>query len=316
MMLDGQALIEPLVELIRRSSTTIPRDVREAIARAAEREAPDSGAQVTLRLLLDNMRLAESTSRPICQDTGALLFFVQHSRDYSQRAIKGAIQAALPLATQRCYLRPNAVDPITGRNSGDNTGDGVPYVEFEEVGQVGNLSNAPKGAQVGSGQVDNLSCLEITLLQKGGGCENVSGQYSLPHASLGAQRDLEGVRRCILDGVHRAQGKGCAPGIIGVGIGGDRSTSYLVAKHQLLRRLDDRSPTPALAELEARLVGELNGLGIGPMGCGGRTTVLGVKTGIAYRVPACYFVSMAYMCWALRHHTMTVAPKGEVTYHD
>ena len=299
MILEDQALTDSLVELIRRSSTTIPRDVQEAIARAAQREEPNSGAQITLRLLLENIRLAEATSRPVCQDTGALLFFIQHGREYSQRAIRTAINAALPIATQRNYLRLNTVDPITGKNPGDNTGVGVPFVEFED-----------------GGQVNNLSYLEITLLQKGGGSENVSGQYSLPDGPLRAARDLDGVRRCIIDGVHKAQGKGCAPGIIGIGIGGDRATSYLTAKHQLLRRLDDRSPDRALAELEARLIEELNSLGIGPMGTGGRTTVLGVKAGIAYRVPACYFVSMAYMCWALRRHTMVVAADGGVTYHD
>ena len=288
-------MTDAVVELIRRSSTRISADVRDAIARAAEREEPGSGAELTLRLLLENTRLAETTSRPICQDTGALLFFIQRGADYSQRAIEAAINAALPVATQRCYLRPNAVHPITGKNSGDNTGIGVPMMEFRETDGAG---------------------LEIALLQKGGGSENVSRQYSLPDALLNAGRDLEGVRRCILDGVNRAQGQGCAPGIIGVGIGGDRASSYLTAKHQLLRRLDDHSPDPAVAELEARLTGELNSLGIGPMGCGGRTTVLAVKAGIAYRVPACYFVSMAYMCWALRRHTMVVTPGGEVTYHD
>ena len=298
-MLEGNALTDALVELIRRSSTSIPRDVREAIARAAEREEPGSSAQITLRLLLDNVRLAETTSRPVCQDTGALLFFVRYDREYSQWEIEAAINAALPIATQRYYLRPNAVDPITGKNSGDNTGVGVPYILFEEVRHL-----------------DNPPHLEITLLQKGGGCENVSRQYTLPAASLGAGRDLEGVRRCVIDAVNKAQGKGCAPGIIGVGVGGDRSTSYLVAKHQLLRRLDDRAPNPALAGLEARLMDDLNSLGIGPMGCGGRTTVLGVKAGIAFRVPACYFVSIAYMCWALRHHTMNVAADGGATYHD
>jgi len=294
-MLEGEVLIDALVELIRRSSTSLPSDVREAIARAADREEPGSGAQTTLRLLLENVRRAEETSRPVCQDTGAPLFFIRRPAGYSQSAIEEAINSALRIATQRYYLRPNAVNPVTGKNSGDNTGVGVPYMDFEEV----------EGEE-----------LEIAILQKGGGSENVSRQYTLPDASIGAGRDLEGVRRCIIDGVYRAQGKGCAPGIIGIGIGGDRGTSYLVAKHQLLRRLGDRSPDPALAELEDRLMRELNTLGIGPMGYGGKTTVLGVKAGIAYRLPACYFVSMAYMCWALRRHTMIVSPDGEVTYHD
>jgi len=313
MKLESKALTDALVELIRRSSTSIPHDVVEAIARAAEREEAGSGAQITLRLLLDNVRLAETTSRPVCQDTGALLFFVRYDRAYSQQEIAAAINAALPIATQRYYLRPNAVDPVTGRNSGDNTGVGIPFIHFEEVEQAANL---PEKSLQKAGQVDNPPHLEIRLLQKGGGSENVSRQYSLPDASLAAGRDLEGVRRCVIDAVNKAQGKGCAPGIVGVGIGGDRSLSYLVAKHQLLRRLDDHSPNPALAQLESRLTDDLNSLGIGPMGCGGRTTVLGVKAGIAFRVPASYFVSIAYMCWALRRHTMIVAPDGGVSYHD
>lgn len=294
-MLQGQALTDALVELIRRSSTSIPADVKEAIARAAESEEPGSVAQTTLKLLLENVRQAEAASRPVCQDTGAPLFFVHRGPEYSQRAIEQAINSALRIATQRNYLRPNAVDPVTGKNSGDNTGVGVPYMHFEEKDGEG---------------------LEITLLQKGGGSENVSRQYTLPDASLRAGRDIEGVRRCVLDAVHRAQGKGCAPGIIGVGIGGDRGSSYLVAKRQLLRRLGDRTPDPTLAELEQRLERELNTLGIGPMGCGGKTTVLAVKAAIAYRVPACYFVSIAYMCWALRRQTMIVGADEEVTYHD
>jgi len=294
-MLQGETLTEALVELIRRSSSSIPRDVQDAIARAAEREEPASGAQLTLRLLLENVRLAETTSRPVCQDTGALLFFVRYGREYTQRAIEAAANSALRIATQRYYLRPNAVDPITGKNSGDNTGVGVPFMEFREKDDAG---------------------LEISLLQKGGGSENVSCQYTLPDGGLGAGRDLEGVRRCVIDAVNKAQGKGCAPGIVGAGIGGDRASSYLVAKHQLLRRLDDTNPDPKLAELESRLVEECNSLGIGPMGCGGRTTVLGIKAGIAARVPASYFVSIAYMCWALRRHTMSVAADGGVSYHD
>jgi fumarate hydratase class I len=294
-MLEGTALTGALVELVRRSSTSIPADIQEAIARSADREAAGSGAQTTLRLLLVNVREAEKTARPVCQDTGALLFFVERGPEYSQRAIEQAATEAVREATRRNYLRPNAVDPVTGRNSGDNTGVGVPYMHFEERAAPG---------------------LEVRLLQKGGGSENVSRQYTLPDAAIGAQRDLEGVRRCVLDAVHRAQGKGCAPGIIGVGVGGDRGLSYLVAKRQLLRRLDDRSPDPGLAALESRLVEELNTLGIGPMGCGGATTVLAVKAGIAYRVPACYFVSVAYMCWALRRRTMAVSASGEVRYHD
>jgi fumarate hydratase class I len=139
---------------------------------------------------------------------------------------------------------------------------------------------------------------------KGGGSENMSRQYSLPDASIGAGRDLEGVRRCVLDAVQKAQGYGCAPGILGVCVGGDRACGFEEAKHQLLRRLGDKNPDPELASLEERILEEANSLGIGPMGLGGKTTLLGVKLGSRPRVPASFFVTVAYLCWAARRQTV------------
>jgi fumarate hydratase class I len=183
------------------------------------------------------------------------------------------------VATREAYLRPNAVDPLTGTNSGNNVGAGFPTVHFDEW---------------------DHDHLHVDLLLKGGGSENVSAQYALPRAALRAGRDLDGVRRAVLDAVYRAQGKGCAPGVLGVAIGGDRGTGYVHAKAQLMRRLDDTNPQPALEALEARLLHECNELGIGPMGFGGKTTVLAVKIAALHRLPACYFVTIAYMCWACR----------------
>ncbi|MBO9371018.1 MAG: fumarate hydratase, partial [Chloroflexi bacterium] len=189
--------------------------------------------------------------------------------------------------------RQNAVDSLTGHNTGNNLGIGFPVFHFEE--------GAPDDP------------LEVALLLKGGGSENVSIQYSLPYEPLKAGRDLEGVRRVVLDAVHRAQGEGCAPGILGVCIGGDRGTGYTHAKMQLLRPLDDVNPVPELAALEERLLGECNELGVGPMGFGGKTTVLGVKIGAAHRLPASFFVTVAYMCWACRRARMEVKD-GTVVY--
>lgn len=159
--------------------------------------------------------------------------------------------------------------------------------------------------------------IQVDLLLKGGGCENVSSQYKLPDAGLGAGRDLDGVRRVVLDSVHQAQGKGCAPGVLGVAIGGDRGSSYIKSKQQLLRPLPDENPQEELAILENQLHEQANELSIGPMGFGGKTTVLGVKVGAQHRLPASYFVSIAYMCWANRRASMSVAMqdgKVEVTY--
>ena len=144
----------------------------------------------------------------------------------------------------------------------------------------------------------------VALLMKGGGSENMSMQFSLPDATLGAGRDLEGVRRAVLAAVQHAQGFGCAPGILGVAIGGDRASGFEEAKLQLLRNLADTNPDPRLARLERRILREANTLGIGPMGLGGKTTLLAVKIGSRPRVPASFFVTVAYLCWAARRRIL------------
>jgi fumarate hydratase class I len=281
-----QDLTDHFVELIRRTSTDLPADVEAALRRAREAEAAGSAARGALDSILENVALARAKPAPICQDTGTPIFTVRHPEGWSTRRVRAQIRAAVAEATRRAYLRPNAVDSLTEKNSGNNLGDeAFPTIHFEEV------------------EGDTLT---VDLLLKGGGCENVGAQYSLPHSSLGAGRDLEGVRRVALDAVHKAQGQGCAPGVLGVAIGGDRGSSYLASKHALLRPLDDQNPASALAELEARLVREANQLGIGPMGFGGKTTVLGVKIVGMHRLPASFFVTISYMCWAHRRRRMTV----------
>jgi fumarate hydratase class I len=279
-------LTEHFLELIRRTSTDLPADIEAAIIRAREAEASGSAARGALDTILENVTLARARSAPICQDTGTPIFTVRHAAGMSTRQLRAQIRAAVAEATRRAYLRPNAVDSLTDKNSGDNLGDeAFPTIHFEEV----------EGED-----------LTVDLLLKGGGCENVGAQYSLPMGSLGAGRDLEGVRRVVLDAVHRAQGQGCAPGVLGVAIGGDRGSSYIASKHTLLRPLDDRNPVPALAEMEERLTTEANQLGIGPMGFGGKTTVLGVKMTGMHRLPASFFVTVSYMCWAHRRRRLTV----------
>ncbi|MCS7178480.1 MAG: fumarate hydratase [Anaerolineae bacterium] len=278
-------LTPSLVELIRRASTDLPADVEAALRAARDREEAGSAAASALGAILENVARARARSQPICQDTGTPFFYVRYPTGIRARDLRAQMEAAVVEATRRAYLRPNAVDALTGRNSGNNLGVGFPVFHMEE------------------GDDDTL---EVALLLKGGGSENVSIQYSLPHEPLNAGRDLEGVRRVVLEAVYRAQGEGCAPGILGVCIGGDRGTGYTVAKRQLLRPLDDVHPLPELAALEQRLLQESNELGIGPMGFGGKTTILGVKIGVAHRLPASYFVTVAYMCWACRRARLTV----------
>jgi fumarate hydratase class I len=287
-----QDLSERFVELIRLASTDLRPDVERALRVAHEREEGGSAAQGALETILENVVLARRNSTPICQDTGTLIFYIYYPTGWSTLALKTQIQAAVAIATERAYLRPNAVDSLTGKNSGNNLGQDFPSLHFEEW-EEGHL--------------------EVKLMLKGGGCENVGAQYKLPDTRLKAGRDLNGVRNAVLDAVFQAQGKGCAPGVMGVAVGGDRGSSYIKSKEQFFRPLDDQNPVPELAELEEGLAEEANRLGIGPMGFGGQTTVLGVKIGTLHRLPASYFVTASYMCWADRRRAMTV--RGEtVTY--
>lgn len=288
-------LTEKFVDIIAHASTQLPPDVVEALRQARDKEEPGSLAQKALDTILRNVELAGGSWQPICQDTGTPLVWIHHPVGVSTRMLTRAFTEAVKQATAKQLLRPNAVDPLTEKNTGTGAAPGIPTVHCEEWDEEE---------------------LEVHLILKGGGCENVSAQYSLPNPALSADRNLEGVRRCVLDAVHKAQGKGCAPGILGVCFGGDRGSGYVESKRQLLRRLDDRNPIPELDALEQRLFKEANELGIGPMGFGGKTTVLGVKIGYLGRLPASYFVSVSYMCWANRRAGARISPRGEITWLD
>jgi fumarate hydratase class I len=285
--------LETFVELIRRASTELPADIVEALNDGRNAEGKEDLAGIALNTILENVDLARETSAPICQDTGTPVVWIHHPVGVSTRALKSEFVAAVREATQRKYLRPNAVDTLTGGNTGDGAGRGIPFVHFEEWDE-------PR--------------IEVRMILKGGGSENVGTQYKLPDGKLGAGRDLEGVRRAVLDAVVQAQGTGCAPGVLGVCIGGDRVSAFEHSKRQLLRPLKDTNEVPELAELEERLLKEGNELGIGPMGFGGKTTLLGVKVGVLDRLPACYFVTVTYMCWADRKAGVSIDENGGVTW--
>jgi fumarate hydratase class I len=288
-----QDLTAPILELVRLAATDLPPDVEASLREAVEQEEPGSAARGALETILKNVEMARQDSTPICQDTGTPLFYVHYPEGWSTRRLREQIQSAVAQATRRAYLRPNAVDSLTGANTGDNLGDEhFPTIHFEEI---------------------EGHALQIDLMLKGGGCENVGAQYSLPNSALGAGRDLAGVRKVTLDAVHKAQGKGCAPGILGVAIGGDRGSSFAASKETLLRQLDNTNSNPELADLEQRLTDESNQLGIGPMGFGGETTVLGTRITTTHRLPASYFVSVSYMCWAYRRRRMVV-DGDQITY--
>jgi fumarate hydratase class I len=284
---------EPVLELIRRTSAHLPADVTQVMEARQVFESKGSKADLALQLVLQNIGLAKRFSAPICQDTGTINFYVTTPVGFDQLELQDLCCDAVVEATAKGYLRQNSVDSVTGRNTGNNLGAGSPVFHWHQHRQ---------------------NTVDVRLILKGGGCENMSAQYSLPATVHGKRldRDLEGVRGCVLDAVWQAQGKGCGPGFLGVCIGGDRALGYEYAKEQLLREIDDTNPAPELAALEARLVAEANRLNIGPMGFGGHLTVGGCKIGARNRLPASYFVTVAYMCWAYRRRGVVLDTAGEV----
>jgi fumarate hydratase class I len=289
----NEKLVQQLYTFIRSASTELPSDVETALREAQGKELPGTTAANTFGAILDNVELARRKVTPICQDTGSLIFYVYHPIGLDTIAFREAIEQAAEKATKDILLRPNAVNPLTGKNTGTNVGLNAPYVTFK------------------AWEKDEV---RVKLMLKGGGSENVGTQYKLPDTALGAGRDLKGIRKCVLDAVYKAQGMGCAPGVIGVGIGGDRATSYLLSKEQFFRRLGSANEDPALDAFEKELHADLNRLGIGPMGFGGKTTVLGVFAGWQHRHPATFYVAVSYMCWACRRKEMTL--KNGEAIHD
>jgi fumarate hydratase class I len=285
-------LLPHLIELIRQASTSLPADVEVSLMSALNQEESTSTAANALQTILANVKIARQQSVPLCQDTGTPIFAVRYPRHYTQTQLTAWIRTAVAEATALAFLRPNAVDALTNTNNGTNLGDPwFPTIHFAESAE---------------------DILTIDLLLKGGGCENVGRQYSLPDDALHAGRDLDGVRKAALDAVFRAQGMGCAPGFLGIAIGGDRGSGYQASKAVFFEPLHRRNSDPDLAALEERITAEANLLGIGPMGFGGNNTVLNTRITSLYRLPASYFVTVSYMCWAYRLRRLTITAETAV----
>lgn len=280
-----------MLEVIRKTSTDLPKDVVESIQSGHQCEEQGSRGDYAMGIIEKNVGLAKVKSQPLCQDTGSILFYVHYPYKWDGEILGKLIRKAVVTATKKGYLRQNSVDSLTGKNNGTNVGPGSPTLHLEPW------------------KKDHV---DVRLILKGGGCENVGAQYSLPDGRVGAGRDINGVKKCILDAVQQAQGKGCGPGVLGVTIGGDRATGYLASKEQFLRKMGDKNSDPVLARLEQETLEEANRLGIGPMGFGGKTTLMGVKVTALNRLPASFFVSVSYMCWAYRRQGAWLTPRGEI----
>ncbi len=282
-----------ILELIRRTSAYLPRDVQSMIEERRALEKTDSRAAFAMEMVAHNIEIAKHRSLPICQDTGTITFYIKLPHRSNQLEIIELTKKAVIEATERGYLRQNSVDSLTGKNSGNNLGPGSPVFHFEQW---------------------EKDTIDIRLILKGGGCENMSSQYSLPTVIENKKygRDLDGIYACIIDAIFKAQGKGCGPGFLGVCIGGDRATGLEWAKHQLLRPVVDVNPMPELNELEDRIMQDANHLAIGPMGFGGQFTIGACKIGTRNRLPASFFVSTAYMCWAYRRRGFIMNHESKV----
>lgn len=276
------------VNLLRFAVTELPKDVKEALQKAYREETSEAG-KTQLKAILDNVELAEKTRTPMCQDTGTIIFYVKAGAEVKHLdKIENALCKATRRATTEVPLRPNAVDPLKQKNTGDNTGRNVPYLNWEIVAG---------------------DTLEITVLPKGGGSENVCTMGMLVPGE-----GINGLKKFVIDSIIKAGSKPCPPNILGVAIGGGSDIAMKLAKKALLRPLDQPNPDPEIAKLEKELLEAANSTGIGPMGLGGKFTALGVRIDYAVRHPASYPAAVAFNCWAARRATARIYPDGNVDY--
>lgn len=283
-----QTIENVAVSLLRQAVTKLPKDIKEALQKAYREETSEAG-KTQLKAILDNVELAEKTGTPMCQDTGTIIFYVKAGAEARHLdTVENALINATKRATTEIPLRPNAVDPVAQKNTGDNTGRNIPYIHWELV--PGNT-------------------LEITVLPKGGGSENVCATGMLVPGE-----GINGLKKFVVDTVIKAGSKPCPPNILGVAIGGGADVAMTLAKKALLRPIDQRNPNPELAKLEEDLLQAVNQTGIGPMGLGGKFTVLGVNVDYAARHPASYPAAVAFNCWAARRASARIDPDGTVEY--
>jgi len=276
------------VNLLRLATTKLPKDVKEALQRAYREEESEIG-KIQLETILNNVEQAEKTGTPICQDTGTIIFYVKAGAQAKNLSEIGeALRRATKIATETVPLRPNAVNPFTQENTGDNTGQLIPFIHWEIV---------PGDS------------IEITAFPKGGGSENVCALGMLTPGE-----EVKGLKKFVIDAVIRAGAMPCPPTIVGVGVGGGSDIAMRLAKAALLRPLDQQNPNRELAKMEEELREGANMTGIGPMGLGGKITVLGVNIEWAHRHPASYPVGVAFQCWAARRASARLYSDGTVEY--
>ena len=284
-----QSTVENIAfNLIKQAVIYLPEDVKRALRKAYAEETSETG-KTQLKVILENIELAEKYQVPVCQDTGTITFYVKAGSQVKDLdGVEAALVAATRKATREIPLRPNAVDPFTQKNSGDNTGRFVPYLHWEIV------------------QGDSL---ELTVMLKGGGSENVSASGMLVPGE-----GVKGLKKFVIDAVIKAGAQPCPPTILGVAVGGGADAAMELAKKALLRPLGEANADRMLAKIEQETLEAANMTGIGPMGLGGKTTVLDVHVDYAHRHPASFPVAVAFNCWAARRASARLSADGTVEY--
>lgn len=276
------------VEVLRKASIELPPDVLAVIKKAYEEETSDIGKS-QLKAILENTRLAKEMNRPLCQDTGVMIFYVTIGNKFGDFAfIPDALTAATRRATREIPLRPNAVHPLTRYNPGDNTGTGVPIINYD---------------------ITTGDYIELTALPKGAGAENMSAL-----AMLTPSAGVKGIKKFVVDTIVSAGGMPCPPTVIGIGIGGKADSAMKLAKKALLRPLTQRHPEKEIAQLEEELLRLVNSTGVGPMGLGGKYTALGLNIEYAYSHTAGLPVGINVQCWANRKAKARIHKDGRVEY--
>ncbi|MCS7096876.1 MAG: fumarate hydratase [Candidatus Methanomethylicia archaeon] len=280
---------DAIVMLIKAASIHLPKDVKNVLIRARDIE-DNPLAKAQLNAIIKNCELAEAESKPVCQDTGLISFYISIGDNFPIKSkLMNIIKTATIRATKEVPLRPNAVDVLTGKNSGDNTGRYIPSIDWEFI--------------------PNTDKAEITVFLKGGGSETPCiAKVILP------TEGLKYAKKLVLDTVVDAGAKPCPPTLIGVGLGGTIDLAVKIAKKALLRPIGVRSSVEEIAKIEEELINLINSLGIGPHGVGGKTTVLDVHVDCAHRHPASYAVAVVFNCWAVRRSTMTINSEGNVNF--
>lgn len=281
--MDNADIKNGIIQLIKKAETELPTDVINALKKAYRIE--EGIAKTQIEAILKNIDIAKKSGRPMCQDTGIQTFFVEIGVDFQHiNKLKGLILDAVKIATMKIPLRPNTVDPFSGKNHKDNTGDNIPYITWDFV----------EGSDV-----------YIIALPKGGGSENMS-KLGMLKPGVG----IEGVKDFVVTEMIKAGGNPCPPTIVGVGIGGGADLAMKLGKKSLLRPVGDRHKDKTIAAIEEELIKRINDSGIGPMGLGGKTTVLDVHIEKAHRHPASLPVGIAVQCWANRRAKMVIHSDG------